>query len=522
MKRLYCILCRLGVVVIIHAIGGASLVCAQIRWEAQREITTEVTAVLVAADHPQQIFAGTNGSVLKTENAGGNWQYSLLLKGSNKTVYCLIFDPRDRRSIYAATGSGLYRSLDSGKHWQRIKKGRNYLEQSCTAVRVMPYAIYVGTKAGLWFSRDFGKTWHRERSVLGRSCISAIAYDKKDTATAYVATNEGIFRTQDEGVSWVRVMIRTHACEESEGQDYASTQKETETEHMLYEYVYIDPHNSHIYIAGSKGIYKSQDRGKQWSLIDEYGFYDKKIICLTSDDTGSLYALTPERLLRYQGGTWQDLSMSVAAGKYAMMDKDNFGNFYLAASKGLFKGIAQASGNNGSNKESMAGPKGPTVNEVQNVAIQYAEAEPEKIMIWRKKAALKASMPEISLGVSRNVTDLWHWESGSTTKTDDDELKRGKDAVEWAVTLRWDLSELIWSSDQTAIDVRSRLTAELRENIVDQVTKLYFERIRVARELAHLSLESKDMRFDKELKLREITASLDGFTGGYFSRTLRE
>jgi hypothetical protein len=80
----------------------------------------------------------------------------------------------------------------------------------------------------------------------------------------------------------------------------------------------------------------------------------------------------------------------------------------------------------------------PSINEVQKEAIRYAEVEPEKIKHWREQAAKKALLPQLSVGIDRNTTDLWHWEGGSTTKSDDDTLRRGHDSVEWDVTC-WDL-----------------------------------------------------------------------------------
>jgi len=104
----------------------------------------------------------------------------------------------------------------------------------------------------------------------------------------------------------------------------------------------------------------------------------------------------------------------------------------------------------------------PTISQVQQAAIRYAEVEPEKISLWRRQAAHKAWLPELSAGINNDITDFWHWEGGSTTKEGDDFLRKGKQSVEWDVALKWDLGELLWNEDQTSIDVRSRLMVELR------------------------------------------------------------
>jgi len=61
---------------------------------------------------------------------------------------------------------------------------------------------------------------------------------------------------------------------------------------------------------------------------------------------------------------------------------------------------------------------------------------------------------------------------------------------------------------------------ELRNDILDQVNKLYFERLRVKSELDNLALEDRSKRFNKQLKFQELTASLDALTSGYYSEQL--
>jgi len=62
---------------------------------------------------------------------------------------------------------------------------------------------------------------------------------------------------------------------------------------------------------------------------------------------------------------------------------------------------------------------------------------------------------------------------------------------------------------------------QLRDDILDEVNKLYFERLRVKIELDNLSIEDRKKRAEKELRLEELTASLDALTGGYFSQALK-
>ncbi len=62
---------------------------------------------------------------------------------------------------------------------------------------------------------------------------------------------------------------------------------------------------------------------------------------------------------------------------------------------------------------------------------------------------------------------------------------------------------------------------QLRDDILDEVTKLYFERLRVKMEIDGMAIEDRKKRSSKLLRLEELTASIDALTGGYFSREIK-
>ncbi|MBU4457212.1 MAG: hypothetical protein KJ902_00555, partial [Candidatus Omnitrophica bacterium] len=160
----------------------------------------------------------------------------------------------------------------------------------------------------------------------------------------------------------------------------------------------------------------------------------------------------------------------------------------------------------------------PSIRDVQEAAIDYAEVHPDKIKKWREDARRKALLPDVSLGLDRYVIDLYHWDAGQNP----DVLQKGDDVVSWDVTMSWDLGDLIWSSDQTSIDTRSRLMVQLRDDILDEITRTYFERRRLQIESRlSPSHELKDS-IGQELRIQELTADLDALTGGYFSQQLAQ
>ena len=81
---------------------------------------------------------------------------------------------------------------------------------------------------------------------------------------------------------------------------------------------------------------------------------------------------------------------------------------------------------------------------------------------------------------------------------------------------------LIWNSDQTSIDTRSKLMVELRDDIMNEITRTYFERRRLQIEMVTSSPNDLKVSLEKELRLQELTADIDALTGGYFSNQLED
>ncbi|MBU0548255.1 MAG: hypothetical protein KKH57_05835 [Candidatus Omnitrophica bacterium] len=498
------------------------LLAQDFTWEDISRGNHDAQVVLVNVYDSRIIFVGVTGSVLKSDDAGESWRRVLVIRGGLNNINALGFDSSSLNVIYAATDHGLYRSKDLGEHWERVFRGKNSIENQCTAVLGTPYAIFVGTRAGLFISRDSGRSWHKENGKINNTSVFNIDSNFRLSKVIYLAAACGIFKSLDSGENWERIFV---SYSQKDNQEKTVDIQEAAKEESLsgVHFVKADINNINcVYFSSTRGVYKSLDQGKTWSKLTEYGLLsrDVKMLCLLADSR--VFSLTQTGVFLYQGERWIEVSFDLSVGKLNYLVLNIKGDIYVAGEKGIFK----------SSRGSFYNISGqvlvqeylkyePKIIDVQKAAIKYAEVNPEKISQWRKMAAKKALLPHINIGLDRNSTDLWHWEGGSTTKSDDDILRRGKESIDWDVSLSWDLGDLIWNDAQTSIDVRSKLMVELRDDILDQVTKLYFERLRLKSELDNLAIEDRNKRFDKQLKLEELTASLDSLTSGYYSEQLQ-
>lgn len=478
-------------------------------------------AILINHADNRVIFAGTPGNILKSEDGGKNWRSVLAIRSGLRNINVLAGSV-NYNTVYAATDNGLYRSNNLGSRWERVFRGKNTRENQCTAVIDTSTAVFVGTRSGLFISRDNGRSWSKEAGEIDNNAILNIDFVSKKDSIIYLAAVNGIFKSLDSGKSWEKIFFSlSREGKESEVSD-EEINNFNEPSDIRFVKAGINNLNL-VYLSSAKGVYGSTDQGKNWKKLSEYGLLNRDVRMIYLTDNSQILALSQSGVFLYTDERWEEVSFGLAAGKLNCFTLDNNGNIYVTGEKGIFR-TSMGSNLNFSRQSFLQGYlKGePKIRDVQEAAIKYAEVSPEKISRWRQKAAKKALLPQVSVGIDRNSTDLWHWEGGSTTKTDDDILRRGKDSIDWDVSLSWDLSELIWNSDQTSIDVRSKLMVELRDDILDQVNKLYYERLRVKSELDNLAIEDKGKRFNKQLKLEELTASLDSLTAGFYSEQLRK
>ena len=108
---------------------------------------------------------------------------------------------------FAACGSGLYRSLDSGGSWQRLAASDEHLT---TAVALSPAFEQDGTafaavKGGILRSSDGGDAWFTSAFPAPPPLFSSLAVSpdfERDGMVLAGTLEDGIFSSSDRGVHW--------------------------------------------------------------------------------------------------------------------------------------------------------------------------------------------------------------------------------------------------------------------------------------------------------------------------------
>ncbi len=420
---------------------------ADLTWKNISRENVAAQCILINTENHKTIFVGFKGYILKSTDAGENWKNVLRLSSKNQKVNQLIYDVNSFKTIYAATDNGLYRSQNLGGTWERIFKGKNNQENQCTAIASSITTLCVGTKFGVFTSQDQGRSWSKEVRVIGNQEILNIDVNLKQKNIIYLAAINGLFKSSSSGLNWEKI-YSSYLC--AVDNDIIDDRQDTDAEVKKSQLRFVKADNNNLnllYFSSAQGVYRSLDQGKTWNKLTEYGLLsaDVKMVCLA--DNSQIFALTASGVFTYLDERWRELSLGLAENNCNFLSLDQEGGIYLTGDKGVFKATLEESRVNivrsGALQEYLKSE--PSIRDVQLAAIKYAEVSPEKIALWRNKLTRKALLPQLNIGLDRNTTDLWHWEGGSTTKADDDTLRRGKDNVDWDVTLSWDLSDLIWN-----------------------------------------------------------------------------
>ncbi|GBD97504.1 MAG TPA: hypothetical protein ENG83_11760 [Nitrospirae bacterium] len=529
------------------SVAGADM--QEMEWkEVGRGIRdSDLQTVAVSPDNPDLVFMNSFNAVYRTTNGGKNWDEVLSFRGTGKAINAIVITPSNAKIVYAATDDGLYRSDNTGMKWEKIFSavGDSGKAVLCAAVDPEdPGVIYVGTGAGLFFTKNNGKDWKRGRNLPSDSSLYFIAVDRSNPHIIYAAADKGLYKSSNSGGSWERILKTNFNAEDRASQDDPDADEidEIKIENRIQS-IAIDPSdNGTVYAGTSQGLMVTADGGSTWKAISSLGLGSRDIrhIAINSSDTGHLYAATGRGVFRYSKstGTWDELykgiiSPDVRYLAFASDTRNNFPSLWAATKRGIFKSLPSVSVSAQQNialrnriKEteerlSMFAHE-PSIGEIREAAIIYAEVQPGKIEKWRKAAAHRAWLPDLKFAYDKGndwQSSTYFYNYKGEEKYRDDDITRGDDSG-WSISLTWELGDLIWNSSQTSIDVRSKLMVQLRDDILNEVTRLYFERRRLQIELLMSPPGDTKDRIEKDLRLQELTANIDALTGSYLSKRL--
>ena len=494
-------------------------------WSRAHLADGESTVVAVALDAgaPTRMVAATPSTLYLSVDEGRHWQSVFRLPGQ-ATVSHLALEAGEAPAMLAATDQGVYGSFDGGARWSRVFRGNTDQERQCTQIAFHPHrpgTIVAGTRGGLFLSADRGRHWTPIITPPAAHEIIALSFNPQEPNTLYLLAVQGLFVGDLATGQWQQRRSSTPSPQDSETFEEEPQDTEEENGANNFTTVAADPQQlSTIYLGASKRVERSTDAGASWQPVTSAGLESASIQRLLLDPSASvMYAAMTRGVARLDDARdrWQLLTEGVLTTRVhdlALAPRA----LWAATDQGLYRYDHASAVSTAPSTRTQASlhpwEHEPTIGQVREAAIRYADVHPDKIAHWRTQARLKSLLPDVSVSGGTNLTDFRHWDSGSNP----DSLLRGERDIDWSASLSWELADLMWSTDHTSIDSRSKLMVELRNDVIDEVTRLYFERRRLQLQLAADPPTDPQIRLEKELRLQELAALIDGLTNGIFSR----
>ncbi len=264
----------------------------EVRNNGLRDYFVECIAV-----HPQNtniILLGTQGGIFRTTDKGKTWQW--MRNGFPPTqrysysapIGAICFDPQNPNIVYAGIGrprnaregrdgqgqGAIYKSTDGGISWHRIDGGQLPKDAVISDIEVKPddsNVILVATNRGLFRSDDGGKTWQPSNSGLPHEFVQEIAFAPSQPNRVYLTLlttaregqtwNGGVYRSDDAGKTW-------QSCTGNLPQRVGPELYRQSN----YGEIVVDPRNADVVYVGGRswwnpGVYKTVDGGRTWQWV---------------------------------------------------------------------------------------------------------------------------------------------------------------------------------------------------------------------------------------------------------------
>ena len=231
---------------------GKTTIAAVKKFQGDRHlpVTGKLDAITLAA-----LGVATSNDPAATERA------DLILADAVHALAHSIDVDTQQPAFLAATNSGLYRSLDPTKGWQKLSYGSFDVRTTSVSTNLRePETIWVGTpSSGVLVSRDSGKTWRQVQGVPSDIPVNTIVQDPQRPDYVYVGTKQAFFSSHDGGATW-----RVRGANMPFG-DFTS--------------ILVNPRNGDEIFAGNAyqltevggGVYRSTNAGLSWARIDPKG-----------------------------------------------------------------------------------------------------------------------------------------------------------------------------------------------------------------------------------------------------------
>jgi hypothetical protein len=470
------------------------------------------------------MYLATRSELYRSGDRPDRWESVFSVPAGENEIQCAA---ARAGAMMVGTRQGIFSSSDRGRTWRKVFRAITPEKNDILSMDISgSNEIVAGTGKGVYLSGDSGARWNDISGSLKNKRVDCVVCGRK---ALYAASADGVFVKKAMAEDWERVLVNSDAGDMT-GEE-AAVAAEAGAEEETTDQPCIAASGARLYMARGRAVSYTDDDGKSWNAMPASGLAGSVNCILPSNESPVIYCATtrgvfeflPEQMAWSEIWRGADRLMNV---KSIAFDPAGENSIWAATGRGIYKlepgnfppeepfDIEKAR-----NAVSMIYDGEPAFVRLQQAALRFAEVDPDKIRKWRAQARLSALVPKVSFGIDKSTSNSYEIYTSATKEyvvNGPDDISKGFD-----VSVSWDIGRMIWSDDQTNIDVRSRLTTQLRNDILDDLRRAYYERKRLQFEMALSPPKDMRLRFEKELRIRELAQAIDDLTGNYLSENTK-
>lgn len=180
----------------------------------------------------------------------------------------------------------------------------------------------------------------------------------------------------------------------------------------------------------------------------------------------------------------------------------------------------------------------PEVQKLHKAALDFSGIPTGKnFRTYSRRARLRNFLPAFEAGASKDHDNILSIEtrgqddfnsstSSISTSFDKNSLNRNDRQINTGVKLSWEFGNLLYDPEVNDLITSARLTANIRENLLTELTQIYYERKELLYDFLQGVFSQQDLiqadSFKQILKINEYTAQLDARSGAWFSAALKD
>jgi hypothetical protein len=157
---------------------------------------------------------------------------------------------------------------------------------------------------------------------------------------------------------------------------------------------------------------------------------------------------------------------------------------------------------------------------VQRAALDHLRLAGDPAAKMRRGVRVRGLLPIVTFEgrrgrdeLARHAWDQSYISSGYRNLYDRDDARNRED--ELALRLTWDLGDAAFHPEEIDVSTEARRLIELRDDVLDELNQLYFDRQRALAAAASSESGSPDAARER-LRADELGAGLDAWTDGWF------